>query len=63
MALVVKNPHANAGDLREMSSIFESGKSPRGGQRQPTPVFLPGQSSLIGYGPLSCKESDTTEVT
>ena len=34
---------------------------------QPTPVFLPGESqgqrSLIGYGPVGCKESDTTEVT
>ena len=34
---------------------------------QPTPVFLPmefhGQRSLVGYGPSSLKESDTTEVT
>ena len=34
---------------------------------QPTPVFLPGEShrqrSLVGYGPLDHKESDTTEVT
>ena len=33
--------------------------------RQPTPVFLPGeshgQSSLIGYSPWGHKESDTTE--
>ena len=32
---------------------------------QPTPVFLPrksyGQTSLAGYGPLHCKELDTTE--
>ena len=32
---------------------------------QPTPVFLPGEShgwrSLVGYSPLGCKESDTTE--
>ena len=31
----------------------------------PTPVFLPGKShgrrSLVGYSPLGCKESDTTE--
>ena len=31
----------------------------------PTPVFLPGESygqrSLLGYNPLGCKESDTTE--
>ena len=35
--------------------------------RQPTPVFLPGESdgqrSLAGYSPWSHKESDTTEVT
>ena len=32
---------------------------------QPTPVFLPreshGQSSMVGYNPWGCKESDTTE--
>ena len=27
---------------------------------QPTPVFLPGQGSLAGYGPRGQKESDTT---
>ena len=35
--------------------------------RQPTPVFLPGEShgqrSLVGYSPQGCKESDTTEAT
>ena len=33
--------------------------------RQPTPVFLPGEShggrSLVGFSPWGCKESDTTE--
>ena len=29
--LVVKNPPANAGDIRDMGSIPESGRSPRGG--------------------------------
>ena len=33
----------------------------------PTPVFLPGEShgqtSLVGYSPWGCKESDTTEAT
>ena len=32
---------------------------------EPTPLFLPGEfhglRSLVGYGPLGCKESDTTE--
>ena len=63
MALVVKNPHANEGDIRDMSSILEVRKISWRRARQPTPVFLPGQSSLMGYGPLRCKESDTTEVT
>ena len=35
-------------------------------ERQPTPVFLPGEShgrrSLVGYRPQGCKESDTTEL-
>ena len=34
-------------------------------ERQPTPVFLPGefhgQRSLAGYSPWGCKELDTTE--
>ena len=29
--LVVKNPHANAGDLRSVASIPGSGRSPGGG--------------------------------
>ena len=35
MALVVKNPPANAGDIREMSSIPGSGKLPGGGDGNP----------------------------
>ena len=31
-ALVVKNPPANAGDIRDMGSIPESGRSPGGGE-------------------------------
>ena len=53
MMLLVKNPSANAGDVRDSGSIPESG-------RQPTPVFLPGQShgqrSLAGYSPWCGKE-------
>ena len=53
MALVVKNPPANTGDIRDVSLIFGWGRSPEGGQ--PTPVFLPGEShgqrSLVGYSP------------
>ena len=40
-------------------------KIPWGGKRQPTPVFLPGEShgwrSLVGYRPRGRKESETTE--
>ena len=39
------------------------GRSPREGNRQPTPVFLRGEfhGILVGYCPWSCKESDKTE--
>ena len=41
------------------------GKIPWRRERQPTPVFLPGEShgqrSLAGYSPWGHKESDTTE--
>ena len=43
------------------------GKNPWRWAWQPTLVFLPGeshgQSSLVGYSPKGCKESDTTEAT
>ena len=35
MALVVKNPPANAGDIRAMDSISCAGRSPRGGHGNP----------------------------
>ena len=42
-------------------------EDPLDGAWQPSPVFLPGefhgQRNLVGYGPCSCKESDTAEVT
>ena len=60
---VMKNPPANGGDLGS-GSISESGRSPRGGAWQPTPVFLPGEShgqrSLAGHSPRGHKKSDTT---
>ena len=53
VVLVVENPPANAGDIRDAGSIPGWGRSPGGGQ--PTPVFLPeeshGQRSLVGYSP------------
>ena len=35
MALVVKHPPANAGDIRDMGSIPGSGKTPGGGHGNP----------------------------
>ena len=67
MALVVKNPSANAGDVRDVGSVPGLGKIPWRKPWQPTPAFLPeeshGQRSLGDYDPWSCKELDTTEVT
>jgi len=60
VTLVVKNPPANAGDVRDMGSILS--RIPWRRAWQLTPVFLPGEShgqrSLVG-----CKELDTTEAT
>ena len=54
MALVVKNPPANAGDMRHGFSQWV-GKIAWRRAWQPTPVFLPGEShgqrSLVSYGP------------
>ena len=59
MTLVLKNPPANAGDVRDAGSIAGSGRSPGGGHGDPTPVFLPGEShgqrSLVGYSPCGRK--------
>ena len=65
VVLVVKNPPANAGDVRDQDSFPASGRSPWRRVWLPTPVFFPGEShgqrSLVGYSPWSPKESDTTE--
>ena len=64
---MVKNPPANAGDIRDVGSIPGSGRSSGGRAWQHTPVFLPGephgQRNLAGYGPYHHKESDMTEGT
>ena len=53
--LVVKNPPANAGDIRDVGSVPGLGRFPWKRKWQPTPVFLPGrfhgQRSLTGYRP------------
>ena len=62
MALVIKNPPANAGDMGLIPR-----KIPWRRAWQPTPVFLPreshGQRSLVGYSLKGCKELDMTEAT
>ena len=53
-----KNPPANAGDVRDMGLIPESGRSPGGGYSNPL-QFLPGEShgqvSLVGTSPWGHK--------
>ena len=55
MALVVKNPPANAGGIRDASSIPGSGRSP--GRRYSNPLKYSclenshGQRNLVGYSP------------
>ena len=53
MVLLVKNPFANAGDIRDIGPAPGSGEIPSRKGWQPTPVFLPGEShekrSLAGY--------------
>ena len=65
--LVVKNPPANTGDLRDAGLILGLERFPWRRAWEPTPVFLPGelhgQRSLEGYGPWGHKESDTTEAS
>ena len=55
LALVVKNPPANAGDIRDAGSIPESGRSPAGGHGNPLQYSrlenLHGQRRLAGYSP------------
>ena len=52
---MVKNPPANAGDIRVAGLIPGSGRSPPEKKMATTPVFLPGEShgqrSRVGYSP------------
>ena len=66
VALVVKNPSANAGKLRDTNSIPGLRRSPRGRHDNPLQYSclenFHGQRSL-GCCPKGHKESDTTETT
>ena len=66
MALVVKNPPARAGDLREVGLIPRLGRSLGGGHGNPLQYSClenhHGQRSLMGYSPEGCKQSDTSNL-
>ena len=66
-ALVVKNPLANAGNIRDSGSILSPEDPLEERAWQPTPAFLPGEShgqrSPTGYSLWGREESDTTEAT
>ena len=47
VALVVKDPSANAGDVRDMSSIPGSGRSPGEEHGKPTPMLDKSQQKLL----------------
>ena len=67
MALVVKNPPANVGDIRDMGSIHGSRRSSGGGHGHPLEYSCPenpmDRRAWLGYILWGCKESDTTEAT
>ena len=69
VALMIKNPPANAGDATDVGLTPGSGRSWRRAW-PPTPVSLSmregephAKRSLVGYSPEGHKESDTTEAT
>jgi len=60
-----EEPTCQSRRCRRTRSDTWIGKIPWRRKRQPTPVFLPGEShgqrSLVGCSPWGCKESDATE--
>ena len=61
MVIVVKNPHANAGDIRDLCSIPGLGRSSGGGHGNPLQhSCLENPLSLVGYSPWGRKEPDMT---
>ena len=66
MALVVKNPPANAGDLRDLGSIPGLGRSPGGGHGNPLQCSCLENPMDRGAPKATVHrvaESDTTEAT
>ena len=66
MAVVIKNPPASAGDIRDLGLNPGLGRSPGGGHGNPLQYSClenpHGQRSLVGYSPLGRKELDTTKA-
>ena len=67
MALVIKKPLTNAGDIRDKGSIPGLGKYPDGGHGHPLQyacwrIPWTEEPSLAGYNPWGHKESDTGSV-
>ena len=65
VVLVLKNPYANAGDIRDMGSIPGWGRSPGGGHATHSSILAGesyGQRSLVGYSLRGCKELDMSET-
>ena len=64
MALVVKNPPANARDIRDTGQIPRSGRFSREGNGNPLHHFLPGkfhgQMSLVGQS--TCSQLNDSEL-
>ena len=69
VALAVKNPPDNAGDVRDVSSVLGWGRSPGGGHRNPLLYSclenLMDRGAWRGgaYSPQGCKELDMTQMT
>ena len=66
VVVVVKNPPASAGDVRDQVQSL-GWEDPLEEGMTTTPVSLPGESQgqrrLAGYNPWGCKESDMPEAT
>ena len=66
MALVVKIPPANAGDIRDMGSLPRSGRAPGGGHGNPLQYSCLGNPMDRGAWKATVRkvaESDTTKAT